>query len=206
MCTGVFAGHNNPVTSLEILSSPTLFPLLCPNADAGEDDVGTMLISSCKDGSICVYDAFDARNSDSKRDLDSSENSEEIRRKREAMWEIELNDGAGGTGKKNRDHRSSSSSRTGVTSLTTLNIGTLMAAGTTDGQIRLWNVSSGLYEGAYNLGRVQIWALGILSEEDVAEEFGDYGDGMKIHSAGIIVAGDNRGRIRILRKMSTRNA
>ena len=75
-----------------------------------------------------------------------------------------------------------------------------MAAGTTDGVIRMWNVSSGLYEGAYNLGRsVQIWSLGCMIEETS-------GDGgldetkMRPRNTGVIVSGDNRGRIRVLRK------
>ena len=81
-----------------------------------------------------------------------------------------------------------------------------MVAGTTDGAIRMWNVSSGLDEGAYNLGKyVQIWSLGMLSEQDITEECDDDCDGKrKIRSVGIIVSGDNRGGIRGLRKMSSR--
>ena len=133
------------------------------------------------------------------------------------MWEIELNnkdeEGNNVTALSNSNTDRSSGSHIGVTSLTTLQVGTLMAAGTTDGAIRMWNVSSGLYEGAYNLGRsVQIWSLGMLSERDVAAEEEDFydeddeyiGRQMTIHSAGIIVSGDNRGRIRVMRKMSSR--
>ena len=79
-----------------------------------------------------------------------------------------------------------------------------MVAGTTDGAICMWNVSSKLYEGVYNLGKyVQIWSLGVLSEQDIMEECDEYGE-RKIHGVGIIVSGDNRGRIRVLRKMSSR--
>jgi hypothetical protein len=80
----------------------------------------------------------------------------------------------------------------------------MMAAGTTDGAIRLWDVSSGLYEGAYNLGKsVQVWSLSVLSERDIYEGYDEFGE-LKIYSAGILIAGDNRGRIRILHKTYSR--
>ena len=52
-----------PITGMTMLSSSMLLPLLCPNVDiyVGDEDIGTMLVSSCKYGSICVWDAFDAR-------------------------------------------------------------------------------------------------------------------------------------------------
>lgn len=222
-CTGVFSGHSSPITSMAKMSSLKLFPLLCPNdngaGDEGED-VGTMLVSSCKDGAICVWDAFDARIRHSRRLTDSSDRSNISQDqlhgrsipKRVAMWEIDLNEDFGG-GDADRPlhsshlHRPSATANVGVTSLTTLQLGTLMAAGTTDGAIRMWNVSSGLYEGAYNLGRsVQIWSLGMLSESrPVEDESGDEDDcsvdrRKRDHNTGIIVSGDNRGRIRVLRK------
>lgn len=222
-CTGVFSGHSGPITSMAMMSSLKLFPLLCPNdngaGDEGED-VGTMLVSSCKDGAICVWDAFDARIRHSRRLTDSSDKSDSSQDqlhgrsipKRVAMWEIDLNEDFGG-GDADRplhsshSHRPSATANVGVTSLTTLQLGTLMAAGTTDGAIRMWNVSSGLYEGAYNLGRsVQIWSLGMLSESrPVEDESGDEDDGSgdrrkRARNTGIIVSGDNRGRIRVLRK------
>jgi hypothetical protein len=81
-----------------------------------------------------------------------------------------------------------------------------MAAGTTDGRIRLWDVSSGLYEGTYNLGKsVQVWSLAVLSERDLYRGYDEFGE-LQIHIASIIIAGDNRGRLRILRKMSMRSA
>jgi len=213
ICTGMFAGHTHPITGMSMLSSPMLLPLLCPNVDidVDDEDIGTMLVSSCKDGSICVWDAFDARihsqqkNSYEKRQDDQDRAHGRIP-KRAAMWEIELNDGEDlgahnghrSLSNSNTTDRPSFNDRVGITSITTLPAGTLMVAGTTDGAIRMWNVSSGLYEGAYNLGKyVQIWSLGVLSEQDIAEECDDYGE-RKIHSAGIIVSGDNRGRIRVL--------
>jgi len=212
VCTGKFAGHTHPITGMSMLSSPMLIPLLCPNVDIDVDDedvTGTMLVSSCKEGSICVWDAFDARinaqpdSSYKERQGDHYRAQSHIL-KRAVMWEIKLNDSG---------HSDRSSGRIGVTSLTTLQAGTLMAAGTTDGAIRMWNVSSGLYEGAYNLGKyVQIWSLGVLSEQETMEDYycadedKDYDERFEsvIRSAGLIVSGDNRGRIRVLRKMSSR--
>ncbi|KAL7536122.1 hypothetical protein ACHAXR_006926, partial [Thalassiosira sp. AJA248-18] len=221
-CTAVFAGHTHPITSMAMLSSPMLMPLLCPNEIdelVDKDVVGTMLVSSCNDGAICVWDAFDARIHSTPNHLDSSERGHVVgldrnrAPQRSAMWEIELNDGEDTKGdgdcplahsRTDRPYARNLKHRIGVTSLTTLQAGTLMAAGTTDGAIRMWNVSSGLYEGAYNLGKsVQIWSLGMLSEQDVMEDYDEDGEG-QIHTAGIIVSGDNRGRIRVLRKMSTR--
>ena len=207
-CTAVFAGHSHPISSMSMLSSPMLMPLLCPTTmdDVDEDEDATMLVSTCHDGSICVWDAFDAR-INTKMMIDSSDRStDELGRrhipKRSAMWEIELNSDE----QVGISSNTNAKDRVGVTSLTTLPVGTLMAAGATDGSIRMWNVSSGLYEGAYNLGsNVQIWSLDVLSEQDVAEDYDEYGD-KKIQSAGIIVSGDNRGRIRVLRKTSSRKA
>lgn len=207
----MFLGHNHPVTGMAMLSSPLLLSLLCPNVDidVGDGDAGTMLVSSCKDGSICVWDAFDTRilsqqDSDEEKQYNMDFAAGRVPR-RAAMWEIELNDDAALGTAAGSDRAASSRGRVGVTSMTTLQAGTLMAAGTTDGAIRMWNVASGLYEGAYNLGRhVQIWSLGVLSEQDIAEEEYDEDGERRIHTAGIMVSGDNRGRIRILRKLSSR--
>lgn len=95
--------------------------------------------------------------------------------------------------------------RVGVVSLTCFSEGLMMAAGTTDGAIRLWDVSSGLYEGAYNIGLVQVWSLSVLSERDIYEGYDEFGE-LKTYSAGIIISGDNRGRIRILRKTFIRES
>ena len=227
-CTGIFAGHTHQITSMSMLISPRLMPLLCPNIEVEESDVGTMLVSSCDDGWVRVWDAFDARIKQTS--LDGSQKSDDDEYvitasgkipKRKAMWEIELNDSGGGPSGTSSDASYSVSTRTsdrrrinaggriGVTSLTTLQAGTLMAAGTTDGAIRMWNVSSGLYEGAYNLGKsVQIWSLDMLSEQcdDSDDDESDEEDrifGKEEKSVGIIVSGDNRGRIRVLRKRST---
>mmetsp|Transcript_4807 Transcript_4807/g.10634 ORF Transcript_4807/g.10634 Transcript_4807/m.10634 type:complete len:771 (-) Transcript_4807:45-2357(-) len=228
VCTGKFAGHTHPITGMSMLSSPLLIPLLCPNVDIDVDDEdvpGTMLVSSCKDGSICVWDAFDARinsqpNSSHKERQGNHHRAQGRILKRAAMWEIELNDSEDFGRNDVRRHSDRSSGRVGVTSLTTLQAGTLMAAGTTDGAIRMWNVSSGLYEGAYSIGKyVQIWSLGVLSEQETLEEYcrEDEGEDKNedkngrdecaervIRSSGLIVSGDNRGRIRVLRKMSSR--
>eukprot|EP00580_Thalassiosira_gravida_P005781 CAMPEP_0201653908 /NCGR_PEP_ID=MMETSP0493-20130528/45223_1 /ASSEMBLY_ACC=CAM_ASM_000838 /TAXON_ID=420259 /ORGANISM="Thalassiosira gravida, Strain GMp14c1" /LENGTH=616 /DNA_ID=CAMNT_0048130455 /DNA_START=1647 /DNA_END=3497 /DNA_ORIENTATION=- len=221
VCTGKFAGHTHPITGMSMLSSPMLIPLLCPNVDIDVDDedvTGTMLVSSCKNGSICVWDAFDARintqpDSSYEERRGNHDRAKSRNPKRAAMWEIELNDSEDfGRNDDVRRHSDRSSGRIGVTSLTTLQAGTLMAAGTTDGAIRMWNVSSGLYEGAYNLGKyVQIWSLGVLSEQETVEEnCCEDEDGRDecvervIRSSGLIVSGDNRGRIRVLRNMSSR--
>ena len=82
------------------------------------------------------------------------------------MWGIELNDGEdlgahnghGSLSNSNTTDGPSFNDRVGITSITTLPAGTLMMAGTNDGAIRMWNVSSRLSEGAYNLREyVQIW-------------------------------------------------
>ncbi|KAL7544288.1 hypothetical protein ACHAWF_007675 [Thalassiosira exigua] len=220
-CTGIFGGHSAPITSLAALASPALTPLLCPHDHPSEGDVGAMLVSSSEDGRICVWDALDARKrseerlcggaldgSDRSRDDDpwtSGAGAEATIPRREAMWEIDLNEDRDGVGTLGT---SSPDVAVGVTSLIALPLGTLMAAATTDGAVRMWNVSSGLYEGAYRLGgSVQAWSLGMLSERDAAEEGGrgDRDTGRKVEaSAGIIVSGDNRGRIRVMRKVSTR--
>ena len=222
-CTGIFAGHAHQITSMSMLISPRLMPLLCPNVEVEDSDVGTMLVSSCDDGWVRVWDAFDARIKHTS--LDGSESDDEYVitasgkiPKRKAMWEIELNDSGGGSSsdasysvstRTSDRRRINAGGRIGVTSLTTLQAGTLMAAGTTDGAIRMWNVSSGLYEGAYNLGKsVQIWSLDMLSEkcDDSDDDESDEEDrifGKEEKSVGIIVSGDNRGRIRVLRKRST---
>ena len=53
----MFAGHTHPITGMSMLRALMLLPLLCPNEDidAGDEDIGTMLVSSCKDGPICVW-------------------------------------------------------------------------------------------------------------------------------------------------------
>ena len=75
--------------------------------------------------------------------------------------------------------------------------------------IHMWNVLSGLYEGAYNLGRpVQVWSLGVLSDQDDCGEVAEYNHGKRGHrermvhtSADVIVSGDNQGRIRVMQKV-----
>ena len=152
-------------------------------------------------------------------------------RKRSALWEIELNDDEDDDPDSPHNSLMSCSGgpplaikveelkeRVGATSIGTLNNGTFMAAGTTDGAIRLWNVGSGLYEGAYNFGRnVQIWSLVMMDDEyfsaTVPQEQVEYGrdflrssstsnwtEGTEGPKSGIMISGDNRGRIRVLRK------
>jgi hypothetical protein len=204
--TSIFAGHQHAVTSLTLLSSPSLLPLLSPDVEQqrSNDQTGTILISSSAEGSIRVWSA-----------LECYEKSEGSVHKRAALWEIELNDDEAGADNESNDGRdrppTSINVRTlvdpvGVISLTALSKGGIMAAGTTDGRIRLWDVSSGLYEGTYNLGKsVQVWSLAVLSERDLYRGYDEFGE-LQIHNAGIIIAGDNRGRIRILRKMCVRSS
>jgi WD40 repeat protein len=170
-----------------------------------------MLVSSCEDGWVRVWDACDARRGSSENDDDdrgaaASGGGGGRRRtpRREPMWEIDLNiDKEGGA--------PFPGGRIGVTSLAALQAGTLIAAGTTDGKIRMWNVSSGLYEGAYNLGRsVQVWSLGVASERAECKEVAEYDyagrdsrERTVRNSVGIIVSGDNAGRIRVTRKISS---
>jgi WD40 repeat protein len=199
--TCVFEGHGHPITSLSLLSSQSL-----PQQEAvtDNDQPGTILISSSADGCIRVWDGAQG---------ECSEKSEEPIRISAALWEIELNDDdAGGENDcDNKCDRPPTSinvrtlvERVGVVSLTCFSEGLMMAAGTTDGAIRLWDVSSGLYEGAYNLGKsVQVWSLSVLSERDIYEGYDEFGE-LKIYSAGILIAGDNRGRIRILHKTYSR--
>lgn len=200
--TCVFEGHGHPITSLSLLSSQSL---LQQEAVNDNDQPGTILISSSADGCIRVWDGAQG---------ECSEKSEEPIRVSEALWEIELNDDAAG-GENNGDNKCDRPptsinvrtlvERVGVVSLTCFNEGLVMAAGTTDGAIRLWDISSGLYEGAYNLGKVQVWSLSVLSERDIYEGYDEFGE-LKIHSNGIIISGDNRGRIRILRKTFMRES
>ena len=147
-------------------------------------------------------------------------------RKRSALWEIELNDDEDDD--PDSPHNSLMScnggpplaikveelkERVGATSIGTLNSGNLMSAGTTDGAIRLWNVGSGLYEGAYNFGRnVQIWSLVMMGDEFFSDQVeyerdflrtsytSNWTEGTEGPKSGIIISGDNRGRIRVLRK------
>lgn len=163
-----------------------------------------MLVSSSKDGSICVWDAMDAR---IRSQQDDDEREQEDVPRRQAMWEIALNDGEEMDGKSkisNSDRYSKN--QIGVTSVTAIQVGAFMAAATTDGSVRVWNVKSGLYEGAYNFGHhVQVWSLCTLSEQDNVreEECDEYGE-VKIHSEAILLSGDQRGRIRVIRKLSSR--
>jgi len=240
-CTGIFAGHSMSITSMSMLISCKLMPLLCPNVDVDDAETGIMLVSSSDDGSVRVWDAFDTRikhQGGGGTSVDTSDKSDDEYvitasgriPKRKAMWEIELNEGSGGgedssLSTTNYRHPSAASvnastsnrgGRIGVTSLSTLHSGTLMAAGTTDGAIRMWNVSSGMYEGAYNLGRnVQIWSLDTILEEldrnndDDSSDSGNEDDTHflskmiedKKNRVGIMASGDNRGRIRVLRKV-----
>ena len=50
-----------------------------------------------------------------------------------------------------------------------------------------------------------MWSLSVLSERDIYEGYDEFGE-LKIHSAGIIISGDNHGRIRILRKTFMRES
>mmetsp|Transcript_34993 Transcript_34993/g.71435 ORF Transcript_34993/g.71435 Transcript_34993/m.71435 type:complete len:778 (-) Transcript_34993:47-2380(-) len=213
--TSVFEGHQGAVTSLTLLTSPSLLPLLSPDdeEECSNDDTGTILISSCAQGVLRVWDALDARQGGDR--LERSEKSEGSVPMREALWEIELNDDEAGGDNDCNDggdrpptsiNVRSLVAPVGIISLTALNEGRVMAAGTTDGKIRLWDVSSGLYEGTYNLGaKVQCWSLAVLSEREFHRGYDEFGD-LQIHNAGIIIAGDNRGRLRILRKTCMRTS
>ncbi|KAK1748424.1 3-isopropylmalate dehydrogenase [Skeletonema marinoi] len=131
-------------------------------------------VPSCAQGVLRVWDALDARQGGDR--LERSEKSEGSVPMREALWEIELNDDEAGGDNDCNDggdrpptsiNVRSLVAPVGIISLTALNEGRVMAAGTTDGKIRLWDVSSGLYEGTYNLGaKVQCWSLAVLSERE----------------------------------------
>ncbi|KAL7463459.1 hypothetical protein ACHAXS_003910 [Conticribra weissflogii] len=202
-CTGIFHGHRSTISSLSLISSPNLMPALTPSSgpDKHSGKIGTMLLSSSNDGSIRIWDAFDMR---IKAKLAHLSDEKKSMLQRVHLREIELNEK-----KRTQDNGSRPSMANvaldgcvGVTSLVSLGNGNLMAAGTTDGAVRLWNVATGLYEGAYNVGKsVQVWSLAVLAEEDMGEtEDGD------VQSISMLVSGDNRGRIRILKKISTRRA
>lgn len=214
--TGFFEGHQDAVTSLALLTSPSLLPFLSPNDEeqCSNDQTGAILISSDGQGVLKIWDALDARQ-ESER-MECSEKSEGTVPMREALWEIELNDDdtaidndcsdTGGDHVPKSVNLRTRVDPVSIISLTTLNEGCVMAAGSSDGQIRLWDVSSGLYEGTYNLGtKVQVWSLAVLSEREVAKGYDEYGD-LQIHNAGIIIAGDNLGRLRVLRKICVRKS
>ena len=237
--TGIFVGHSHPISSMAMLCSPCLLRLLLRDREVedGNDNLhlsleekerhGTMLVSSCEDGWIRVWDAFDASHGASKnninKDISRSPHGRRIiasgrkgsmkrqdlivnfpcqsRRNRntsrEPMWEIDVNFNSDG------DTKRGYSEHIGVTSLSTLQAETLIAAGTTDGKIRIWNVSSGLFKGSYNLGRsVQVWSTCVLSDCIREEDNNEYGCSFRRErkvcmSAGTIVSGDNRGQVRV---------
>ena len=74
--TGLFVGHDHPISSMAMLSSPPLRRLLRPDDEdpppcgGGEEEHGTMLASSCEDGWVRVWDACDARRGSSETDED----------------------------------------------------------------------------------------------------------------------------------------
>ena len=90
--------------------------------------------------------------------------------------------------------------------LAALQDSTLIAAGTTDGKIHMWNMLRGLYEEAYNFSRpVQVWSLGELLELVDCGEAAEFNYGKHGHrertvcmSTGVIVSGDNQGRIHVM--------
>lgn len=219
--TCAFGGHHDAVTSLSLLTSPSLLQLLSPDDEeqCSSDQTGTILISSCAQGVIRVWDALESRQGIERLECESFEKSETSVQPsvptREALWEIELNDDdeapeddckSGGDRPPTSINVRTLTEPVGIISLTALNEGRVMVAGTTDGQIRLWDVSSGLYEGTYNLGKqVQVWSLTVLSEREYYRGYDEFGN-LQIHNAGIIIAGDNRGRLRILRKLGMRKS
>ena len=208
--TSIFLSNSShAVTSLTLLSGSISQDV---EQQSSNDQPETILISSSVEGSIRVWNALDTRPATDQLECPEKSEGGSIPA-RSALWEIELNDEAGVDNECNDggDHPPTSINvhslvdPVGVISLTALNEGRIMAAGTTDGAIRLWDVSSGLYEGTYNLGKsVQVWSLAVLSERDNYRGYDEFGE-LKIHSLGIIIAGDNRGRLRILRKTCMRS-
>lgn len=118
--------------------------------------------------------------------------------KREALWKIQLNeDEASGDDEESSAHQSALvKNRICITSLSACQ-GRRLIAGADDGKIHIWDVSSGEYEGCYELGQsIQIWSVATVSE--VQYQLED-----EIVNESIIVSGDNRGRLHVLKNVSS---
>lgn len=187
--TGYFTSGSTPVSSLTILNSPL--------GDARGKSIS--LLASASSGRINVWDASDTL---MKKKLDESathySSIDKKKAKREAIWKIQLNDE-----EESEDEEESSvgmlSSVRGKVSITSLSTiqGKRLIAGSDDGKVHVWDVSTGKYKGSYAFANdIQIWSLAVVSEVE-------YQTDEEIINVGIIVLGDNRGRIRALKNASS---
>ena len=194
--TGLFDSGSNPVSSLTILDSHVL------SNRVYRDDrrKSVSLLSSASSGCIRVWDGSDVLMNE-QIDASETEYSYIARKKykRKALWKIQLNENEDSDGEDSSaptKHSVLAKNQIFITSLSTFQ-GRRLIAGATDGIIRIWDLSSGSYEGAFTSGsNIQIWSLAVVSEEE-------YEIDNDIVSVGIIVSGDNRGRIRLLKDISS---
>ena len=187
--TGYFACGSAPVASLAILNSPL--------GDASDKSI--TLMASASSGRINVWDGADTlMNKRLEKSSTHYSSIDKKKAKREAIWKIQLNDD------ENSDNEDESSvgiqssirKKVSIASLSTIQ-GKRLIAGSDDGNVRVWDVSTGKYEGSYSFANdIQIWSLAVVSEvEYQADE--------EIFNVGIIALGDNRGRIRALKNVSS---
>jgi WD40 repeat protein len=156
------------------------------------------LLASASGGCIRVWDGSDVL---MKKKLDESETQysyiDRKKMKREALWKIQLNEDEDSAGEESTAAESAvDKHRIGITSLATCQ-GRRLIAGTDEGKMHIWDVSSGCYEGSYSFGKnIQIWSLAVISEVEYTVED-------EVVSVGVIVSGDNRG-LRALKNVSSR--
>jgi WD40 repeat protein len=194
--TGYFTSSSAPISSLAILKSPELSRLVYSDYATQKD---VTLLASASSGSIRVWDGSDVL---IRKKLDASDTHyssvDRKKIKREELWKIQLNnDEDSGDDEESSTAKSSLfKNRIGITSLSTCQ-GRRLIAGANDGKIHIWDVSSGEYEGSYEFGQsIQIWSLSVVHEAEY--EVGD-----EIISVGIIVSGDNCGRLRAVKNVSS---
>ncbi|KAL3764654.1 hypothetical protein ACHAWO_010458 [Cyclotella atomus] len=196
--TGYFTSGSTSVSSLAILSSRELSKLVYQDSSRRKN---VTILASASAGCIRIWDGSDTL---MKKKLDESNTQysciDRKKMKREALWKIQLNEDeeSGDDEESSTAHPSTlAKNRISITSLSTCQ-GRRLIAGADDGKIHIWDVSSGEYEGCYEFGQgIQIWSLAVLSE--VEYEAGD-----EIVNVSIIVSGDNRGRLHVLKNVSSR--
>jgi WD40 repeat protein len=196
--SGYFTSGSSPVTSLTILQSPDLAKLVYKRDYAGKK--ATLLASASADGCIRVWDASDVH-LNAKLDASDTQYSHIHRKKmkREALLTLRLND------KESYDEEERGANKAknniperliSVTSIATI-LGRRLIAGTSDGCIHILDVSTRQFEGSYNFGsNIQVWSVSVVSEAE-------YQAGDEKIGVGVIVSGDNRGRLRALKNVSS---